>query len=97
MNNLSKIKHTLKEKQTFLSQNFRVEKIAIFGSYARGEETENSDLDILIEYQKAPTLLMLIELKDYLTHLLGIPVDVVTKNGLKKRIKEKILAEMILL
>ena len=40
---------------------------------------------------------MLIDLKYYLTNLLGIRVDVVTKNGLKKRIKEKVLAEMILL
>ena len=52
MNNLSKIKQTLKQNQKFLNQNFRVEKIAIFGSCARGEATENSDLDILIEYQK---------------------------------------------
>ncbi len=52
MNNLSKIKQTLKQNQKFLNQNFRVEKIAIFGSCARGEATENSDLDILIENQK---------------------------------------------
>lgn len=97
MNSLSEIKQILREKQDFLKQQFRVEKIGIFGSYARGEQTENSDLDIIIEYQIAPTLLMLIELKDYLTNLFGIPVDIVTKNGLKDRIKRQVLSEMILL
>jgi uncharacterized protein len=93
--NLADIQAILRQEKTFLSEHFRVKKLSIFGSYARGEERESSDLDLLIEYDHAPTLVMLIDLRNYLTNLVQIPVDLVTKPGLKQRIKERVLTEMI--
>ncbi len=70
--------------------------IRIFGSVARGEETENSDIDLLIDYHLDkitpwfPSGLM-----QDLQSILGRKVDIVTVNGLKERIKEKVLAEAV--
>lgn len=69
--------------------------VGIFGSYARGEQTEQSDVDVLTDYVQAPTLVHLVELRDFLQDLLGLKVDVGTKNGLKPRIRERILAEVV--
>jgi predicted nucleotidyltransferase len=49
----------------------------------------------LVDYETAPTFIMLVEFRDYLSQLFGLKVDVVTKNGLKPRIRERVLAEAI--
>ena len=95
MKSLEEIKDILRDHEEFVRQQFRVTEMRIFGSYARGEQTEESDLDILISYDNAPTLWMLFELRDYLSQRLGMPVDVVTDKGLKLRIEERVLAEAI--
>jgi predicted nucleotidyltransferase len=69
--------------------------MGIFGSYARGEQTETSDVDVLIDYEEAPTLFKLVELRSFLSELMGVKVDVVTKNGMKPRIRERVLSEVI--
>jgi uncharacterized protein len=69
--------------------------LGIFGSYVRSEQNEESDVDLLIDYEEAPSLLQLIDLENYLSDHLGIKVDVVTKRGLKPRIKERILSQVI--
>jgi len=84
----------LLQKQS-ICENYQITEIAIFGSYARGEETEASDIDILVDYETAPTFIMLVELREYLTQLFGLKVDIVTKNGLKPRIRDRILGEAI--
>ena len=71
-------------------------KIGIFGSFARGENRKESDLDILVEFKKSPTLLTLIKLENDLTEILGIKVDLVTTGSLKnKRIKRSIKKDLI--
>ena len=67
----------------------------IFGSYVRGQQTINCDLDILIRYDRPPKLWMSGELRDYLTEILGLRVDIVTEKGLKPRIRERVLAEAV--
>lgn len=57
-------------------------RIGIFGSYARNEETENSDIDILVKFKKGITLLQLIRLENELSEKLGIKVDLVTEGAL---------------
>ncbi len=66
--------------------------IRVFGSVARGENRENSDVDFLVEFEKGRTLLDLIGLKLDLQDLLGTPVDIVTPGSLRY-IRERILAE----
>ena len=69
-------------------------KIGIFGSYARGEETEQSDIDILVEFKKQITLFDLGEIKYDLTELLNRQVDIVTERAINKRIKEHVYKDL---
>jgi predicted nucleotidyltransferase len=71
--------------------------VKIFGSYARGEATENSDLDLLMDIEEGKSLLNRIALKQELEDLLGIKVDIVKPSNLHKNIKNKVLQEAIFL
>jgi uncharacterized protein len=62
--------------------------IGIFGSYARSENTDSSDLDILVQFGKKLNLFDLVDLENKLSKALGIKVDLVTKNALNPFIKE---------
>jgi predicted nucleotidyltransferase len=66
--------------------------VRVFGSVARGDNGENSDVDFLVEFEMGRTLLDLIGLKLDLQDLLGATVDVVTPNSLRY-IRERVLAE----
>lgn len=68
---------------------------AIFGSYARGTQGENSDIDILVEFRGKKSLFALIELQLELEKVLGRHVDVVTYRALNHRIKERVLQEQV--
>ena len=97
MKTLEEIKQLLKQSKSVLQENYRVTELGVFGSYVRGEQTEKSDVDVLIDYEKAPTLFKLVELRSYLNELMGMKVDVVTKKGLKPRIRERVLSEVVYL
>lgn len=78
-----------------LGDRFKVKSLAVFGSYVRGEKTDASDLDVLIEFNETPGLLEFIELENYLSDTLGIKVDLVLKSALKPHIEKYILDEII--
>ncbi|MFH0755727.1 MAG: nucleotidyltransferase family protein [Bacteroidota bacterium] len=70
--------------------------VGIFGSYARGENTENSDIDILVKFKVAPSLLTLIKLENELSDLLSIKVDLITTGAIKnKRVQRSIKKDLI--
>ena len=70
--------------------------VGIFGSYARGESTEKSDIDILVKFKVAPSLITLIKLENELTDLLGIRVDLITTGAIKnKRVQKSIKKDLI--
>jgi len=87
------IESILKTHKDVLSARFHVKNIGVFGSIARGEETGKSDVDILVEFSE-PVGWEFIDLKEYLEEILGRPVDLVTKNALKRQLKDKILEEV---
>jgi len=62
---------------------YKPERIGIFGSYARHEETENSDIDILVKFKQTISLFDLVRIHRELSELLGIEVDLVTESSLK--------------
>ncbi len=97
MRTLEDIKQLLQQNKSVLQENYKVTELGIFGSYVRGEQNESSDVDVLIDYEKAPTLFKLVELRNYLNELTGMKVDVVTKKGLKPRIRERVLSEVVYL
>ena len=71
-------------------------KVGIFGSFARGDNKKGSDIDILVEFKEAPSLLTLIKLENDLSEILGVKVDLVTTGALKnKRIKKSIKKDLI--
>jgi predicted nucleotidyltransferase len=69
--------------------------LGVFGSYVRGEQTGESDLDVLVEFDEAPGLFEYVKLEYYLSDLLGVKVDLVTRTGLKPKIGKHILNEVI--
>lgn len=73
---------------------FHPKRIAIFGSYSRGEQTAQSDLDILVDFDIKINLFDLIGLEQELSEMLGIKVDLVTERSLNPRLKEYILKEI---
>ncbi|GAB6134991.1 nucleotidyltransferase family protein [Thermococcus prieurii] len=81
---LREIEEILRAHKEELRQKFGVSSIAIFGSYARGEQTELSDVDILVEFER-PIGWEIVDLKDYLESLLGVRVDLITKNAAMSR------------
>lgn len=71
----------------------RATSVRVFGSAARGEDTEQSDLDLLIEVPKGTTLLDMVGLQQQLEDALGLKVDLVTPFDLPERVRERVLAE----
>ena len=94
---LIEIQNILTDLKSELTDKYHVSQLGIFGSYARGDYNSASDIDILVEYSQKPSLFGLIELQDYLSDRLQMKVDLVTKDGLKPLIKEKILTEVMYL
>ena len=76
---------------------YSIKSVGIFGSYARAENTPESDLDILIGYREPLDLLELIGLEQELSEKLGIKVDLVTYRSLHPLVKEKVDKELITL
>ena len=68
-------------------------RIALFGSRARGDDRPGSDLDLLVRFERTPSLLRLIELEERLAAELGIPVDLVTERSLSPYIRDSVLRE----
>jgi len=87
----TEIKEKISKRKDLLSK-YSVKSVALFGSFARGEQTRKSDVDILIEF-KEPTFRNYIGLLHDLEKLLGKKVDLVCKDALKNRIKPYILRE----
>ena len=65
------------------------------GPYIQGQQNEDSDFDILIEFSKPVGVFKFLEIEEYLTNKLGIKVDLVSKMSLKPKIGEKILKEIV--
>lgn len=85
----------IKENLNELRDVYLVSKIGVFGSFARGEESEVSDVDILVEFNQTVDIFHFIGLKDRLTEILGRKVDLATPNALKPLIKDRILQEVL--
>jgi len=81
------------KKRPYLRDNFEVEKIGLFGSFARGENKKDNDIDIVIEFRGEKSLFDLASLKIELEDVLEMKVDVLTYNSLHPLIRGKILKE----
>jgi len=97
MKSLNEIKEILEAQKEYLAAEYGVTIVGVFGSYVRGEQRRDSDVDILIELERPPriSLIGLVELEHYLSDVLGMKVDLAIKKNLRKRIGERILSEVV--
>ncbi len=93
--NSQQILALLKERQGVIALQFGVKRLALFGSAARGELREDSDVDVLVEFDGPSTFDGYFSLKDYLEALLGRTVDLVTERGLKPRARRQVERDLI--
>lgn len=80
-----------------LRERFGVTGLAVFGSRVRGEGRPDSDLDIILDFARTPTLFGLSDLDDFLYEELGVKVDTHPRDCLHPRLKDQIVAEAIAL
>ena len=90
-------KQILRNTKDFLEKKYGVKSLAVFGSFARGEEKPDSDMDILVEFSRPVGFFTFLDLEQHLSDKLGIKVDLVTKNALKPKIGKRILHELVYL
>ncbi|MDX9744212.1 MAG: nucleotidyltransferase family protein [Arcobacteraceae bacterium] len=89
------ILHYLKEHYSEFKDMYNIDSLYLFGSYARNEQSENSDIDLLVDFKKTPDLLTFIELEEYLSNSLQKTVDLVPKRKIKAQLREQILKDAI--
>ena len=77
-----------------LREKYGLQKIGIFGSYARDEQDKKSDIDMLVEVKRPMGFVKFIKLEQYLSRLLNAKVDLVTPKALKPYIGKRILKEV---
>ncbi len=94
METKNQIINKLRELKPILFSEYSVKEIGIFGSYANETNTEESDIDILVEFDK-PIGWKFFSLELYLEKIFGKKVDLVTKNALKDQIKSHILNQLV--
>ena len=85
----------LRKHRKEIEKQYHVSYLGIFGSYIRDEQTESSDVDLLVEFSETPSLFRFIQLEHYLSELLGVNVDLVMKSALRPKIGEQILQDVI--
>ncbi len=95
MKTIDKIRKVIETNRDVLEDRFKVKSIGVFGSHVRGEQKMRSDVDILVEFRGSMGLIGFMGLEKYLSELLGLKVDLVTKGALKPYIGKRILEEVL--
>jgi predicted nucleotidyltransferase len=86
---------SLKKLKEEVAREYSVKTIGVFGSVARSEETEQSDIDLLVEFSRPVGFVTFMRLENFLSERLGERVDLVTSDSLKPVIRKDVLAEVI--
>ena len=93
---LDEIKEIIEKHKKELKEKYSVKEIGIFSSFVRREAKEDSDVDILVEFEKPIGFFKFLELEEYLSNLIGRKVDFVFKKALKPHIGKYILEEAVI-
>jgi predicted nucleotidyltransferase len=93
MGALRELEARLRKHKPYLRREYKVKEIGIFGSYSRGEESTDSDVDILVEFCE-PIGWEFVDLQETLEGILGRRVDLVTVGALKPQLRDRILSEV---
>jgi hypothetical protein len=92
---LESLRQELQVLKPTLEKRFKVKTVDIFGSYARGEQTIKSDLDLLVTWSVPEDLFMIYDLRQYLKRKLHLKVDIIAKEFLNNHIKEQVIEEAV--
>lgn len=95
MNTRENILKTLRELKQEIRTHYKVREMEVFGSVVRNEQTETSDIDVLVDFEENASLFDLVGLGLFLEEKLNQKVDVVSKRALRKEIRDSILTEAI--
>lgn len=90
---LEAVTATVKRLEARLRGEFGVRALYVFGSVARGEATDSSDVDILVEFEQPGRFAQFMDLKFLLEDECGVRVDLVTRDALRPALKSQILSE----
>ena len=87
----------LKQNKKLFRDRYHIIRIGLFGSYARGDQNANSDIDLLVEFEDNTQDLydLKLQLKDFFQKNLGIEIDICREKYIKPRIKKSILKETV--
>lgn len=89
------ILNRLKSIKGDVVREYSVKSVGVFGSVARDEQTDRSDIDLLVEFSRPVGFVTFMRLEHFLSEQLGKPVDLVTSDSLKPVIRDDVLAEVI--
>ncbi|WP_204305169.1 nucleotidyltransferase family protein [Desulfurobacterium thermolithotrophum] len=86
----------LRKNKSYIKSKFHVKRIGIFGSFVRNEQTNSSDIDVLVEFEKGyKDFFNYMRLKHYLESLFKREVDLVIENAVKPQLRKRILNEVV--
>ena len=94
---ISEIKETLNQHKKFFEEKYFVENFLLFGSYAKNQQTIDSDIDLLVNFKQPIDMFDFIDLQNSLTEIFQKKIDLGTVNSLKSFVKNSILSEAIAL
>ncbi len=89
------IMERIKEDMPYMRERYKIKNVGVFGSYIRGDNNKEGDVDILVEFNDPPTLLEFVALERHISELTGMKVDLVMRTALKPGIGERILQEVV--
>ncbi|MCH7613917.1 MAG: nucleotidyltransferase family protein [Candidatus Marinimicrobia bacterium] len=94
MKSLQEIKSTLKQNKNHLFSEYPIKSIAIFGSYARKQQNNESDLDLIVEFN-GKIGIRFIDLADEIENIVGFKVDLISRKGIRDKYYQSILSDII--
>jgi len=96
MKSVNDIKVILEKYKPIFKERFKVKEIGIFGSFVRGEQNSESDIDVLVDFEsEGETFDNYMDLKYFLENILGLEIDLVMKGALRDELRNIILSEVL--
>jgi len=95
MKTLNEIRTMLRQQGDIVAEKYGIAIVGVFGSYVRGEQNNQSDLDLLMEKLRPVSLLELVGAEIYLSGILGMKVDLVPRLNVREELRESILREAV--
>ncbi len=95
MKTLDEIRCIITEQRGLLAEKYGVKVVGVFGSYVRGEQRQDSDLDLLVDITRPISLLELVGAEILLSEALGLKVDLVPQRDVREELRDRILGEAV--